>query len=172
MLCAASTTQFLGRANTHHAKEARRVGSGRESQLGSSPLPEPPIHNGYATYKEMLQLVWPNGQGASLLRRRLRVRVPPRVLCVPCVHITYYNLNESYEGVCVQTASVLCARSRGVWHTQVCTVTHGWCVCHNAMLGCVCVKARGIWQWQSHKKAMLHIALKSSCGLMDKAPPS
>ena len=29
-------------------------------------------------------LVWPNGQGASLLRRRLRVRVPPRVLwCWP-----------------------------------------------------------------------------------------
>ncbi len=25
------------------------------------------------------ELVWPNGQGASLLRRRLRVRVPPRV---------------------------------------------------------------------------------------------
>ena len=55
----AQHTSLDGR--THHAKEARRLGSGRESQLGSSPLPEPPMYNAYATYKEMLQLVWPNG---------------------------------------------------------------------------------------------------------------
>ena len=33
-----------------------------------------------ASEREQQLLVWPNGYGASLLRRRLRVRVPPRVL--------------------------------------------------------------------------------------------
>ena len=67
---------------------------------------------------------------------------------------------------CVCTADVCGIHMCALWHMD------GVFATMPCLAVSVCVKAPASWQWQSHKEAMLQIALKSSCGLMDKAPPS